>query len=95
MEISFRAATVNDVDLIGSLVVDLTAEICELTNTAHFDIDLSGTIGTVLWRDACLIVNLLCLYVPGHHKTRFAFDLELPNLLFIVFCIDLLSYFLI
>ena len=44
MEISFRVATVNDVDLIGSLVVDLTAEICELTNTAHFDIDLSGTI---------------------------------------------------
>ncbi|WP_434339668.1 GNAT family N-acetyltransferase [Motilimonas cestriensis] len=44
MEISFRVATVNDAELIGSLVVDLTAEISELTNAAHFDIDLSGTI---------------------------------------------------
>lgn len=44
MEISFRVATVNDSDLIGSLVVNLTTEIFELTNTAHFDIDLPGTI---------------------------------------------------
>jgi ribosomal protein S18 acetylase RimI-like enzyme len=44
MQITFRIATVDDSDLIGSLVVDLTNEICELTNTTHFDIDLSGTI---------------------------------------------------
>lgn len=44
MEINFRVATANDADVIGSLVVDLTAEICELTNVAHFDIDLSGTV---------------------------------------------------
>ena len=44
MEITFRVATVDDADLIGSLVVDLTVEICELTNAAHFDINLSDTI---------------------------------------------------
>lgn len=44
MEIVFRVATVKDSDLIGSLVVDLTTEICELTNTANFDINLPGTI---------------------------------------------------
>lgn len=44
MNIKFREATVNDSVIIGSLVVDLTAEICELTNTKHFDIDLKSTI---------------------------------------------------
>ncbi|SIS79010.1 GNAT family N-acetyltransferase [Neptunomonas antarctica] len=44
MEIKFREATVQDSEVIGSLVVELTTEICELTNTKHFDIDLNGTI---------------------------------------------------
>jgi GNAT superfamily N-acetyltransferase len=44
MEINFRVATIKDSEIIGSLVVDLTAEICELTKAQHFEIDLSGTI---------------------------------------------------
>lgn len=44
MEISFREATLKDSEVIGSLVVELTTEICELTNAQHFDIDLNGTI---------------------------------------------------
>lgn len=44
MEIKFREATVQDSEIIGSLVVDLTTEICELTKVQHFDIDLNGTI---------------------------------------------------
>ena len=44
MNIKFREATVNDSEVIGSLVVDLTTEICELTDTKHFDIDLKSTI---------------------------------------------------
>ncbi|OUR76806.1 GNAT family N-acetyltransferase [Colwellia psychrerythraea] len=44
MEINFRVATVKDSEIIGSLVVELTTEICELTKAQHFDIDLNGTI---------------------------------------------------
>jgi GNAT superfamily N-acetyltransferase len=44
MDIIFSVASVNDASVIGALVVDLTTEICELTNAAHFDIDLSSTI---------------------------------------------------
>lgn len=44
MEIKFREATVQDSEIIGSLVVELTTEICELTNAKYFDIDLNGTI---------------------------------------------------
>jgi len=44
MNIDFRKATPNYSEHIGSLVVKLTNEICELTNTQHFDIDLNGTI---------------------------------------------------
>jgi len=44
MSMSFREATVEDSELIGTLVVALTAEITELTKTAHFDIDLHGTV---------------------------------------------------
>lgn len=44
MNIDFRKATPNDSEHIGSLVVKLTSEICELTNTQHFDIDLNGTV---------------------------------------------------
>ena len=44
MNISFRVATVNDVEIIAAWVVDLTSEICALTHAQHFDIDLNGTI---------------------------------------------------
>lgn len=44
MEIKFREATVQDSEIIGSLVVELTTEICELTHAKHFDIDLNDTI---------------------------------------------------
>lgn len=44
MEINFRVATINDSQIIGSLVVELTNEISELTKAQHFDIDLNGTI---------------------------------------------------
>ena len=44
MYINFREATLKDSEIIGSLVVDLTTEICELTKTQHFDIDLNSTI---------------------------------------------------
>ncbi len=44
MKINFREATLTDSEIIASLVVALTTEICELTNTQHFDIDLNGTI---------------------------------------------------
>lgn len=44
MDIKFREATVQDSEVIGSLVVDLTTEISELTNTNHFHIDLNSTI---------------------------------------------------
>lgn len=44
MKIKFTEASVDESEIIGSLVVALTTEICELTNTKHFDIDLNGTI---------------------------------------------------
>ena len=44
MEINFRVATIQDSEIIGSLVVELTTEICELTKAQHFDIDLKSTI---------------------------------------------------
>jgi len=44
MDITFREATVKDSSIIGSLVVELTTEISELTKAQHFDIDLDGTI---------------------------------------------------
>ena len=44
MEINYRVATVKDAEIIGSLVVDLTTEISEVTKAQHFDIDLNGTI---------------------------------------------------
>ena len=44
MNINFRESTLKDSELIGSLVVELTTEICELTKAQHFDIDLDDTI---------------------------------------------------
>ena len=44
MDIHFRVATIKDAEIIGTLVVELTNEICKLTKASHFDIDLNGTI---------------------------------------------------
>ncbi len=44
MEVSFREVKPEDSEIIGSLVVELTTEICEKTKAQHFDIDLNGTI---------------------------------------------------
>jgi len=44
MNINFIEATLKDSEVIGSLVVELTTEICELTSAQHFDIDLKSTI---------------------------------------------------
>jgi len=62
MNISFREATINDAETIGSFVVALTREICELTQTANFDIDLKSTITRCheLMRDGhyCSIIGM-------------------------------------
>jgi len=44
MQISFKVAKLEDSEAIGSLVVDLTNEICELTKAQHFAINLNSTI---------------------------------------------------
>ena len=44
MTIEFRVATEADAEVIGSLVLQLTEEICHRTNAKHFDIDLAGTV---------------------------------------------------
>jgi len=44
MKIEFKKANLNDVDIISSLVIQLTQEICERTEEQYFDIDLDGTI---------------------------------------------------
>ncbi|MCI2283952.1 GNAT family N-acetyltransferase [Colwellia sp. MSW7] len=44
MQINFKVAKLEDSEVIGSLVVDLTNEICKLTKAQHFDISLSSTI---------------------------------------------------
>ena len=44
MKLEFTQANVNDAEIIGQLVIDLTNEICERTNDKHFDIELETTI---------------------------------------------------
>ena len=44
MNLECIQATPDKAEIIGSLVVQLTQEICERTNAQHFDIDLEGTI---------------------------------------------------
>lgn len=44
MKIKFKVAKVEDAQTIGSLVVELTNEISELTKAQHFDINLNSTI---------------------------------------------------
>jgi len=43
MSITFRQAIAEDAKTIATMVVDLTKEICLLTNMQHFDIDLHST----------------------------------------------------
>jgi GNAT superfamily N-acetyltransferase len=44
MQLEFILATPNNAEIIGSLVVKLTQEICERTHAQHFKIDLAGTV---------------------------------------------------
>ena len=44
MKLEFIQATPDKAEIIGSLVVQLTQEICERTNAQHFNIDLEGTV---------------------------------------------------
>jgi GNAT superfamily N-acetyltransferase len=44
MKINFKVAELEDSTAIGSLVVELTNEISELTKAQHFDINLNSTI---------------------------------------------------
>jgi GNAT superfamily N-acetyltransferase len=44
MKLEFLQATPDNAEIIGSLVVQLTREICERTNAQHFDIELEGTV---------------------------------------------------
>jgi len=43
MNIKFREAKLSDCEVIAGMVVELTAEISELTKAKHFDIDLNST----------------------------------------------------
>jgi len=43
MKINFREATLKDSEIIASMVVELTREICVLTNESYFDLDLNDT----------------------------------------------------
>ena len=44
MTLEFIQASPDEAEIIGSLVVQLTQEICERTNAHHFNIDLAGTV---------------------------------------------------
>ncbi|WAR46071.1 GNAT family N-acetyltransferase [Methylomonas rapida] len=44
MKLEFIQATPDHAEIIGSLVVQLTQEICARTHAQHFDIDLAGTV---------------------------------------------------
>lgn len=44
MNIKFIQATADHAEIIASLVVQLTEEICQRTDAQHFDIDFAGTI---------------------------------------------------
>lgn len=44
MKLEFLQATPDKAEIIGSLVVELTEEICARTNAQHFNIDLEGTV---------------------------------------------------
>jgi len=44
MKLEFIQATPDHAEVIGSLVVQLTQEICERTHAQHFDIDLESTV---------------------------------------------------
>lgn len=67
MNIKFINATPNDSELIASLVIELTSEICRLTNAQHFDIDLNTT-------------SRRCheLLTDGHYAAIIAFHNDTP-----------------
>lgn len=44
MKLQFTQASPDNAEIIGSLVVHLTQEICERTNAQHFNIDLESTV---------------------------------------------------
>lgn len=44
MKVEFTQATPDNAEIIGSLVIQLTQEICECTNIQHFNIDLKSTV---------------------------------------------------
>lgn len=44
MKLKFIQATADHAEIIGSLVVKLTEEICQRTDAQHFNIDLAGTV---------------------------------------------------
>ena len=67
MNSTFRKATEHDAECIAALIVKLTKEICELTATQHFDIDLDITIQ----RCQKLITN-------GHYDAIIAFCDDKP-----------------
>lgn len=44
VKLQFTQASPDNAEIIGSLVVQLTQEICERTNAQHFNIDLENTV---------------------------------------------------
>ncbi len=67
MPIHFKIATPGDADTIGTLVVELTREICLLTKAKHFDLDLTGTIS-----------RCRSLLSQGHYQAIIAFAEQKP-----------------
>lgn len=70
MKLEFTQATPDNAEIIGSLVVRLTQEICDRTNVQHFDIDLESTIQqceALLWMisAATLVIVGLCINLFG------------------------------
>ncbi len=67
MNINFRKSTKEDAKLVALFVNELTDEICELTNAAHFDIKIDDT--TTRCHE---------LIAQGHYAAIIAFDGESP-----------------
>lgn len=73
MKLEFIQATPDKAEIIGSLVVQLTQEICERTDAHHFNIDLAGTVQRceellpVQYpdREALFLLNLRHLHTPS------------------------------
>lgn len=63
MSIQFRQASVNDAQTIAEMVISLTDEICKLTETVHFNLDLNKT-----YQDCVALLS------NGHYTAIIAFD---------------------